>query len=328
MSRHSFAELVRVFFALRQVGDEEMTQSQLARAIGVSGPTLNNWFTGKYLPRSPDTLDALALALKLTAFEADVLFHSVNPKWVKFGTPAEALERYEINRYRERFLPPPEIGEEPPLIAEIERDWHVAFKDSFTGNGNHWGLGTRNDGVCMVERSIAAGCYTLRLNNWCHWNVTVGGDSHCFAPPIYYLSVEARRLTGGKDEEDGYAVIFEEINDGCHNVFRIRDAVQCFSLYRAQSGGDQVTTHIDRTFHPVIRPRQTNTLALLASHEQHWFYINNVLVFSTRLGRIADTRLDVGIISGSAAPVVCEYRNFVVRVPAHMPFANGTPTLQ
>jgi hypothetical protein len=207
-------------------------------------------------------------------------------------------------------------------------EWPVVFKDDFTTNGNHWGLGTRDDGVCQVERIISDGCYRLRLHNRFHWNAYVGGDSNCYAPPVYYLTAEAQRLSGQHDAEDGFGLLFEEVNDGCHSILRIRDAVQCFSIYRAQAGGDAVTLYQDRKFHPAIRPAQSNRVAILAEYERHWFYINDVLVFNTHIPRIPDTRLDVAIVSGAAASVSCHYRNFTVRVPPGVPFVNGTPTMQ
>jgi transcriptional regulator with XRE-family HTH domain len=130
-----------------------MTQSRLAQAIGVSGPTLNNWFTGRYAPRSPADIERLARVLQLTALEADVLLYSVNPAWVKYQTPAHVLAAYEVNRYWERIVPDMGVAPaEPPPVDEIEASWPLYFDDAFASNGNHWGLGSKDDGVCMVDR--------------------------------------------------------------------------------------------------------------------------------------------------------------------------------
>jgi hypothetical protein len=164
--------------------------------------------------------------------------------------------------------------------------------------------------------SIADGCYRLRLHSRFHWTVTLGGDSHCFAPPVYYLSVEGRRLSGNNDEEDGLGLFFEEISDGSHGLFRIRDSIQAISIFATRNGGDHSDIYLERPQCPAIRREQTNKLAILAMHEQHWFYINNLLVHQAVIPRLPHTRLDVGITSGSSVPVECEFRNFRVRVPA------------
>jgi transcriptional regulator with XRE-family HTH domain len=317
MSRHTFAELVRVFFALRQLDDEEMTQSRLARVIGVAGPTLNNWFTGRYAPRSPADIERLARALQLTALEADVLLHSVNPAWVKYQTPAHVLDAYEVNRYWERLVPDSGVAlSGPPTIAQIETSWPTYFQDSFESNGNHWGLGSKDDGVCMVERSIADGCYRMRLHNHFYWMVTLGGDSHCFAPPTYYLSVEAVRLSGNKDTEDGIGLLFDEVSDASHGLFRIQDRAKKVSIFVTRNGGDHSEVYVKSDECAAINPQKTNKLAILAMHERHWFYVNNLLVHQAVIPRLPHTRLDVAITSGSSVPVEGEFRDFRVRVPA------------
>ncbi len=288
----------------------------LAKRLGVSVPTMNNWMKGRYAPRDPAHLDALCYELDLSAFEADVLYYAINPDWIKFNTPLEVLEHYEVNRYREQFMPVIPSTHEAPVLHQIEESWKTVFNDTFEGNSNHWGLGHRDDGVCRVERSIANGCYTLTLHNRFHWNVNIGGDSHCFAPPDYCVSVEARRLSGNNDEEDGFGLIFEEISDSSHGLFRIRDAGPEISIFVTRNGGDHYNIYLDRVECAAIRPRQSNKLAILAIQDQHWFYVNNVLVFQGSIPRIPYTRLDLGIVSGGTETVVCEYKNFSVRVPA------------
>ena len=326
MSRHSFAELLQVFWVLRL--EPELNQADLAQKIGVSLPTLSNWFTGKYKPRRTEDVDTLARVLRLSAFEADLLLYAINPKWVKYQTPLHILDQFEFIKTWEKLMPQaPFIPCERVPIEQMETHWPLFFEDRFESNGNHWGLGWRDDGVCRVERSIANGCYTLTLHNRFYWNIYLGGDSHCFAPPVYYMSVEVQRLSGNNAEEDGFGLIFEEICDGSHGLFRIRDAVPAISIFLTRNGGDHCDIYLDRTSCAAVRVRQTNKLAILAINNHHWFYVNNVLVFDAEIPRIPHTRLDVGIFSGSTVPVTCEYRNFVVRVPTPIAQANGTPTL-
>lgn len=325
--KHTFAELLRVFVALRQVGDDRLTQGDLAHIVGVTKATINNWMKGKYAPRFPEQINKLAQFLELTAFEYDVLAYAVNPAWVKYETPSEIIKNFEINRYRERFTPIIIPDDEPPTIDDIEQHWSIAFKDMFEHNANHWGLGWRDDGVCRVERSIANGCYHLRLENRFHWTTILGGDSMCFAPPVYYVSCDMKCIASGC-LEDGYALIFEEVNDSCHTIFRVRDQIQEVSIFRAEAGGDQSTDYLSKTYHAAIRKGQSNKLAIFTNHEQHWFYINNHIIFSTLIPRIAHSRIDVGINSDLMQPVICEYRNFIVRVPPHQPYTNGVPMHQ
>lgn len=314
---HTFGELLRVYVALRQVGDDSLNQSDLAQAVGVTKTTINNWMKGKYTPRSPDQISTLAKLLELSEFEHDALAYAVNPAWVEHKTPIAMLENFALNRYRERIMPIIIPDDDPPSIAEMEEDWRIAFKDTFENNTNHWGLGWRDDGVCRVERSIANGCYTLKLENRFYNNVNLGGDSACIAPPVYYASIEAQRIGHGNEDEDGYALIFEEVNDSCHAIFRIRDGTQKFSVFRPELGGDRCITYHDATFHCAIRKHQNNKLAIVANAERHWFYVNDVFVAYAIIPRIQHSRLDVGIVCYASPLVLCEYRNFIVRVPPH-----------
>ncbi len=113
----------------------------MAAAIGVSRRTLAGWFAGDYLPRTADLIEGLATALSLTAFQADLLFYTVNPTWVKYGTPATVLAQAEVLRYREQEDGAQPLPQTTPSIAQIETTWRPHFQETFTSNYQRWGGG-------------------------------------------------------------------------------------------------------------------------------------------------------------------------------------------
>lgn len=124
---------------------------------------------------------------------------------------------------------PPPLVVTPPSTAEAERDWAIIFSESFQNNIRNWGFGYKDDGVSRIERTMQEGQYVLEAHNRFHDTILMGGDSSCFAPPIYYLTAEAQ-LARGNTEDDGYALVFEEIGDNCLAMFRIRDRSRLASV--------------------------------------------------------------------------------------------------
>lgn len=313
---YTFAELLRLFFERSR--EEQINQNLLAQKVGVAVPTLSNWFNGKYTPRFKDQVLRLAQALGLTALEADLLLCSVKNAWNTYGTPHDVLQKYTIVRYREELLSSRHSASTDDIsLATVQATWQLYFYDLFVGNNQHWGLGYKDDGVCRVERAITDGAYQLTLHNRFHNDVFIGGDSHCFAPPIYYLSVYAKRCSGGS-ENDGFALIFEEMSDASHAIFRIRDQPQLASVISTRNGGDSFQIHLDRKQVATIRPGEINQLGMLVIHNQHRFFVNNIWIGSAEIERIPHSRLDVGIISQSMVPVVCTFQDFRVYIPPNI----------
>jgi hypothetical protein len=260
-------------------------------------------------------VERLARALGLTAFQADLMLYSVNPKWVRYGTPPEVLEAAEVVRYREEDIPHAiNDSQLAPSIAQIEDEWRVVIRDTFENNYRRWGIGTTNDGTGEIERRMEDGRYVLTLRSFFHGTVFMGGDSQCFAPDIYYVSVDATLIQRGTDE-DGYALIFEEVSDGCHAVFRIREVQLQASVVQTFNGGDRFNIYLRRAPALSLRPGVANKIAILAIHQDHWFYINNQLIGQCTIPRLSSSRLDVGAIAGSEQPAICHFRNFQVFVP-------------
>ncbi len=263
-------------------------------------------------------MERLARTLGLTAFQADLMLYSINPKWVRYGTPPEVLHTAEVVRYREEDVQYQTVDAQPaPSIGQIESEWRVVFADTFERNHHRWGLGVKNDGTGEIQRRMGDGNYILSLRSLFHSNVFMGGDSDCFAPDVYYLSVYAAIVERATDD-DGYVLIFEEVSDGCHALFRIREPQLQASVVQTFNGGDHFTVYMRRAPASSIRPGKMNKLSILAIHKDHWFYINDYLIGHRVIPRLSSSRLDVGVIACSEQPVVCHFRDFRVYVPSAM----------
>ncbi len=315
MLNYTFAELLTVFFHLHQDLENRKTQADLARALQVSRRTVTGWFAGDYTPRTPEVVEQLAHVLCLTAFQADLLFYAVNPAWVKYGTPRALLETAEVVRYREApAAQQPDLRQAVPSLAHIERDWQISFADTFATNYQRWGVGTKHNGMGHLERRMEEQRYVLTLQNQYHEDVFMGGDSNCFAPAIYYLTVKTR-LVQGATEADGYGLLFEEINDECYALLRVREKLRRASVVQTFNGGDKSTVYLRQVATPALHPQTWNKLAILAIHTDHWFYINDTLIGHHAIARLPTSRLDVGIIAASQHQVICHFQDFRVYIP-------------
>lgn len=314
MSTYTFADLLNIFFRLQRDDIKYKTHDDLAKELKIGRRTIAGWFAGDYTPRSPDVIERIARVLCLTAFQADLLFYSVNPGWIKYGTPRNLLETAEIVRYREENIVQLQL-EAVPSIAQIEREWSLVVVDQFERNHKRWGVGTKENGICQVERRLGDKRYTLTLQNQYHEDVFMGGDSSVLAPAIYYMTVMARMIQGDTDN-DGYGIMFEEIGDECYAFFRIREKHRRISVIQTFTGGDQAKVYLRQLPAPSIRVKETNKVAILAIQQDHWFYINDVLVGQCVIPRLSIARLDVGIIAGYQQKVVCAFQDFRIYVPA------------
>ncbi|MBX3012402.1 MAG: helix-turn-helix transcriptional regulator [Caldilineaceae bacterium] len=316
MSNYTFAELLTCFYHLHQDLENRKTQAELAGLLGINRRTLTNWFSGNYVPRQPAVVETLARVLSLTAFQADLLLYSVDPTWVKYGTPATVLAAAEIVRYREEAVASlPERLNPLPSLSQIEHEWRVVFQDTFVSNYHRWGVGVKENGICRLERRIRDGYYELSLENQYHEDVFMGGDSNCFAPDIYYLTLKAR-LIQGESDDDGYGIMFEEINDECYALLRIRERQRQVSVVQTFTGGDHAQVYLRRKPAPAIQRGTVNKVGILALHAEHWFYINDTWVGHCVLPRLPYSRLDVSIIAGSRQTVVCHFQDLRLYAPS------------
>lgn len=316
MPNYSFADLLNIFFYLHQDSAKKKTQAELADIVQVSRRTMANWFAGIYIPRSPEMVERLAYALCLTSFEADLLFYSVNPSWIKYGTPRQTLELAEVIRYREVDVRPDQVELQPVIsMVQIEREWSLAHHDTFISNHYRWGIGTKDNGMCQLERRMQNGIYILSVQNRFHEDVFMGGDSSFLAPAIYCFIVKAR-MSQGDTQDDGYGLMFEEISDECYAVFRIREKLRKASVVQTFDGGNNFTVFLRQVPASAIRPKDTNHLAVLAIHQDHWFFVNEALVGHCLIPRLSCARLDVGIIAGTQQQVVCQFQDLRIYVPA------------
>jgi transcriptional regulator with XRE-family HTH domain len=204
MPNYTFAELLTIYFHLQNNLEARKTQADLAAAAGVSRRTVSGWFAGDYVPRTPEVVERLAAALCLTAFQADLLFYAVDPTWVKYGTPPAVLQTAEVIRYRETAVAQSTQPRQTiPSLAQIEQDWVIVFEDTFETNYQRWGVGVKRNGMSELTRTLSDKRYRLCLQNQYHEDVFMGGDSACFAPEIYYFTVQAQ-LAQGASAADGW----------------------------------------------------------------------------------------------------------------------------
>ena len=123
------------------------------------------------------------------------------------------------------------------------------------------------------------------------------------------------QLVQGDHEADGYGLLFEAINDECYAFFRVRETMRRISVVQTRNGGDDANVYLRQLPAPSLQGGQPNKLAILALHDEHWFYVNEQLVGHQVLPRLAVARLDVGVAAGVGQRVVCEFGDFRVVVP-------------
>lgn len=321
MPRYTFAELLNVFFYLHKGVAQCKTQGELATALKVSRRTVSGWFAGDYMPRSPALIEQVAHLLCLTSLQADLLFYAVDPTWVKYGTPATVLATADLLRYQETDVPVQPTAlqpKRPPVIEQIEREWQLVLAEDFTTNSRRWGTGVKDDGIALIERTLGVGRYRLTLTNRFHEDVFLGGDSAIFAPEIYCLSVYAQ-LVQGATEADGYSLLFEEISDECQAMFRIRERARRVSVVQAMPGQPEFKVYLNKVAAPSLRPGQPNKVAIVAIHQDHWFYVNDACIGHQTIARLPSTRLDVGVVAGVGQQVICHFQHFRLYTPPSSP---------
>ena len=140
------------------------------------------------------------------------------------------------------------------------------------------------------------------------------GNSACFAPDTYYLTVRAKLLYG-ETEDECYALVFEEVSDECHAFLRVREKMYCTSVVQTLNGGKDFGIYVDQEPAPSLRVGAENKLAILAIGKDHWFYVNDILLAYRVLPRLPSARLDVGIVTGPYRRAACRFRQFRLRVP-------------
>jgi len=314
MLRYTFSELLTIFFYTNTF-EIERTKKALAAEIDVPIRTLKYWFSGQYTPRSANIVECIANVLWLNQVQTDLLLYSIDEKWIKYGTPLKQLESFNFFRYQESEVKQIEYNvEQVPAIEKIESEWNLIFQDSFDDNYQKWGTGMKDCGYVRVQKHIGNNRYTLRLQGNLPFNV-MGGDSACQSPEIYYMKLTAKMIQGDTDDA-GYGILFEEISDEYFALFRIREKQRKFSVVQSYLPGcENYAVYINQNPAISIRQKETNTLALLAIGDKHFFYINETLVGQCSIRRLPVSRLDVGIVSTCGEEVICTFQDFRVYIP-------------
>jgi hypothetical protein len=105
-----------------------------------------------------------------------------------------------------------------------------------------------------------------------------------------------------------------QLYGGCVKLYRT--AARTVASVIQTTDSSSFSVYLSRVVTPSIQANHVNTLAVLAMHNDHWFYINDVLVCHCHIKRFSRSRLDVGIAASGGQTVVCHFRNFCVRVPS------------
>ena len=312
---YRFCDLLEIFYVLRLKPDVIPTKAALAEYCGVSLRTVNYWFSGKIIPNSADIILKISDALGLTPEYADMLLFAVNPEWIRYGTPIKHLRSLKVVRPREYDV---DHGWDATIVAPsipmMEQTWQTAWEDDFVDNHQRWGLGMKDDGTAMIKRSIVNQQLVMHMTGQFHAQAFWGADSNCFAPSIYYMNVEAK-IVEGDAEECGYVLIFNELNDQRHAIFRIREYHKQISVVQTFEGKEGFEVYINRQPTSSIKPSQWNKIAILAIHQQHWFYINDRLINKATIPRYDHARLDLGATVCNEQSITVAFRRFVMRVP-------------
>jgi len=314
MPTYTFAELLTRFFYLHQNPANRKTRAEFAESIGINRRTMSAWFTGQLIPHTQEAVERITNVLDLTMFQADLLLYAANPRWSKYGTPTAILAHIELLSEQETES---EIQTFPPValpIPYIETIWTSFFCEDFASNYQRWGIGYKDNGTARLSRAMIHQRYQLMLQNRHHIEVTMGGDSNCFTPPLYYLSVHAQ-LIEGNSGTDGYGLMFEAINDECYTFFRVCEQTHHVSIIQARPNSSVETIYLRQLPEPMLQPGAWNKLAVLALHDEHWFYLNNQLIGHQVLPRLPMARLDIGISAGVAQSVICEFKKLQVVIP-------------
>ena len=188
-------------------------------------------------------------------------------------------------------------------------DWRTVLCDTFDANVNDWPGGEYSDERIIGERSITGGKYrweTDALNDVIWWSIPD-------VAPVsdFYLTVEARRISGVEDAQ--YGVLFRRADSDNYGLFKIEDS-QYFKFSVRHEG--EWTHVIDWTEASAIRPGGTNRLTVLAEGSHFTFYINEQYVGEADDDRLSRGQPGLAIeLADAGDTAVFEFDNFEIRAP-------------
>jgi serine/threonine protein kinase len=185
--------------------------------------------------------------------------------------------------------------------------WPVILCDTFDTNVNDWRTGDYSSERLTGNRDITNGKYRWEANAlkgvvW-RWQPDIASVSD------FYLTVEARRVSGSEDGR--YGLVFRYA-DGDYYLFRIRDD-QHFQLLLWYE--DEWMALIGWTETSTIRPGQVNRLTVIAEGTRFTFYVNDQLVGEADDSRLSSGRVGVSIALDTDDAAILEFDNFEVRAP-------------
>lgn len=189
-------------------------------------------------------------------------------------------------------------------------DWRVVMCDTFDSNANHWPTQDVVDEYSRIRFRIGDGAYRWKARALQEFfSQTVYPDMQPVSD--FYASVEATKLSGPDDVD--IRLRFRRANAANSYTFGI-DETKHFWVNMLYRGDWEVL--IDATPTELIRPGESNRLAVKAVGSSFTFYIND-----EQVAQLTDHRLKrglVGLVAGlpiEGDQAEFEFRNFEVRAP-------------
>jgi len=165
---------------------------------------------------------------------------------------------------------------------EVARSWPLVFQDPFEEDRDLWPIGVEDDELAKISWEIRDGKYI--------WEASAYGGFVWWGLPEseivtdFYLEVEVQIISGPQDAEAG--LVFRSDGEDSYYNLGITNAGS-YSLYLHSPAGWEAI--LDWTATSLIKPDQSNKLAVIALGEYFYFFIND-----SYLTTITDDRLSSG----------------------------------
>jgi hypothetical protein len=190
--------------------------------------------------------------------------------------------------------------------------WSSSMDDRFASNQNDWLVGSFDDDYGDAELAIEEGLY--------RWMVEPATDDGVFwwgYPEFdhdlddFYLSVDGRLDDGDRASAD-YGLIFRFVDEDNFYFFAISDD-QYLTVELLQD--DQWILLLDWTETSLVRPGETNHLAVLVEETHYKFYINGELAYELDDDRLTGGTIGLGADVWDVEGATFEFDNLQVYEP-------------
>ncbi len=193
-------------------------------------------------------------------------------------------------------------------LENAENNWKVIVSDTFDSNSNDWLVHSNDDEYALRTYEISDGKY--------RWDVTAHKSfigwvrTEQSAPNDFYLSTDIRQIEGPANAD--YGLIFREDAGGNFYYFGVTDRGHYILLLYFE----EWKTLIDWTETELVRPGESNRLAVLGEGSHFTFFINDKY-----LADIVDDTIPAGStalaieLADENDHAILEFDNFDLRAP-------------